>query len=76
MVLTRDYLRFLRSTMGEAARKLEPFEQAYAATDWSRFEALPMFGAANRMNAFNTYLLMEQQGAHQGEQQGGQATKP
>jgi glyoxylase-like metal-dependent hydrolase (beta-lactamase superfamily II) len=80
MVLTRDYLRFLRSAMGEAARKLEPFEQAYVATDWSRFEALPMFGAANRMNAFNTYLLMEQHGEHQGEQQGeqqgGQATKP
>jgi hypothetical protein len=58
--------------MGEAARKLEPFEQAYAETDWSRFEALPMFGAANRINAYNTYLLME----HQGEQQGEQATKP
>ena len=80
MVLTRDYLRFLRSAMGEAVRKLEPFEQAYAATDWSRFEAIPMFGAANRMNAYNTYLLMEQHGEQhgeqQGEQQGGQATKP
>jgi hypothetical protein len=47
--------------MGEAARKLEPFEEAYNQADWSRFEALPLFRAANRMNAYNTYLLMEQQ---------------
>jgi hypothetical protein len=45
--------------MGEAARNLEPFEEAYARTDWSRFEKLPLFGVANRMNAYNTYLLME-----------------
>lgn len=58
--LTRDYLAYLRSTMGEAARNLEPFDEAYARTDWSRFDRLPLFQAANRMNAFNTYLLMEQ----------------
>jgi glyoxylase-like metal-dependent hydrolase (beta-lactamase superfamily II) len=60
--LTRDYLIHLRRTMGEAARNLEPFEEAYARADWSRFEHLPLFRAANRMNAYNTYLLMEQQG--------------
>lgn len=59
---TRDYLIHLRRTMGEAARNLEPFEEAYARTDWSRFEHLPLFRAANRMNAYNTYLLMEHQG--------------
>lgn len=63
--LTRDYLVFLRKSMGEAARDLDPFEQAYAKADWSRFERLPLFKAANRMNAFNTYLLMEQQGYSQ-----------
>ena len=57
--LTRDYLVYLREKMGEAARNLEPFEEAYARTDWSRFERLPLFGVANRMNAYNTYLLME-----------------
>lgn len=62
IVLTRDYLAHLRRTMGEAARNLEPFEEAYAQSDWSRYEALPLFRAANRMNAYNTYLLMEQQG--------------
>ena len=59
MELTRDYLAYLRSAMGEAARNLEPFEDAYKATDWSRFEHLPLFRVANRMNAYNTYLLME-----------------
>ena len=59
--LTRDYLVFLRKAMGDAARELEPFDEAYAKTDWSRFEHLPLFRAVNRMNAYNTYLLMEQQ---------------
>ncbi len=59
---TRDYLVHLRTTMGQAARDLEPFEEAYAKADWSKFERLPLFRAANRMNAYNTYLLMEQSG--------------
>ena len=59
--LTRDYLVFLRKSMGDAAADLEPFEDAYARADWSRFEGLRLFRAANRINAYNTYLLMEQQ---------------
>lgn len=62
MAMTRDYLEYLRSSMGESARNLEPFEEAYAKANWSRFEGMPLFRAANRMNAYNTYLLMEQQG--------------
>ncbi|MDE2081911.1 MAG: MBL fold metallo-hydrolase [Burkholderiales bacterium] len=62
MQLTRDYLVFLRAAMAEAARNLEPFDDAYAHTDWSRFDQLPLFHAANRMNAYNTYLLLESQG--------------
>lgn len=61
--LTRDYLLHLRKTMAEAAANLEPFDEAYAKADWSRFEHLPLFRAANRMNAYNTYLLLEQQGS-------------
>ena len=60
--LTRDYLVHLRATMSHAAANLEPFEEAYAKADWSRFEHLPLFRAANRMNAYNTYHLLEQQG--------------
>ena len=59
--LTRDYLVHLRLVMGQAAKNLEPWEDAYRAADWSRFEHLPLFQAANRMNAYNTYLLMEQE---------------
>ena len=59
--LTRDYLLHLRTVMGRAARDMEPFEDAYRNTDWSRFDKMPMFGAANRMNAYNTYLLMERE---------------
>jgi len=60
--MTRDYLVYLRTTMGAAAAELEPFDEVYAKTDWSRFERMPLFRAANRVNAYNTYLLMEQQG--------------
>jgi glyoxylase-like metal-dependent hydrolase (beta-lactamase superfamily II) len=60
--LTRDYLVFLRQAMADAAERMDPFEEAYARTDWSRFEGMPLFRAANRINAYNTYLLMEQQG--------------
>ncbi|KWT94156.1 SoxH-like protein [Variovorax sp. WDL1] len=59
--LTRDYLVYLRKSMSEAAANLEPFEEAYARVDWSRYEHLPLFRAANRINAYNTFLLMEQQ---------------
>ena len=58
---TRDYLSALRQAMGEAARNLEPFDEAYQKADWSRFSQLPLFDAANRMNAYNTFLLMEQE---------------
>jgi glyoxylase-like metal-dependent hydrolase (beta-lactamase superfamily II) len=61
MTLTRDYLIYLRDTMGRAARDMEPFDSAYANTDWRKFENMPLFKSANRMNAYNTYLLMEQE---------------
>ncbi|WP_371813881.1 MBL fold metallo-hydrolase [Diaphorobacter sp. HDW4A] len=61
MQLTRDYLEFLRTAMAKAAQNLDPFDDAYKATDWSRFEGYPLFKEANRMNAYNTYLLMEQE---------------
>lgn len=61
MQLTRDYLHYLREAMGKAAANLDPFDEAYQATDWSRFSAYPLFKEANRMNAYNTFLLMEQE---------------
>lgn len=61
MRLTRDYLAYLRTSMGQAARDMTPFDEAYQAADWSAFAHLPLFQAANRMNAYNTYLLMERE---------------
>ena len=61
LALTRDYLRYLRTTMGKAVEDLTPFDEAYAATDWSGFTKLPAFDAANRINAYGTYLLMERE---------------
>lgn len=61
LTLTRDYLNFLRSEMGKAVDDLITFEEAYARTDWSRYRNMPAFEEANRPNAYNTYLLMEQE---------------
>lgn len=61
IALTRDYLRFLREKMGEAVDEFLTFDEAYARTDWSRFDRLPAFREANRGNAYNTFLLMERE---------------
>jgi glyoxylase-like metal-dependent hydrolase (beta-lactamase superfamily II) len=61
LATTRDYLAYLRDAMGRAARDLEPFDDAYAKTDWTRFRGLPAFEPANRINAWGTYLRMEQE---------------
>ena len=63
LVFTRDYLQFLRTQMGRAARNLVPFDEAYAATDWSKYRSMPAFNEANRVNAYNQYLRLEQEGA-------------
>lgn len=57
--LTRDYLVYLREKMGAAADELEDFDVAYRRTDWSRYSHLPAFEAANRRNAYNTYIRMQ-----------------
>lgn len=62
LVFTRDYLAYLRARMGEAARNLVPFDEAYAQTDWSKYRDLPAFEEANRVNAYNQYLRLEQEG--------------
>ena len=61
IIMTRDYLAFLRQTFGTAVDELQEFEEAYAEADWSRFEKLPAFEAANRINAFGVYLSLERE---------------
>ncbi|HEX7972079.1 MAG TPA: MBL fold metallo-hydrolase [Thiobacillus sp.] len=62
LVFTHDYLRYLRRQMGQAARNFVPFDEAYAKTDWSKYRAMPAFDEANRANAYNQYLRLEQEG--------------
>lgn len=59
LVFTRDYLRYLRAAMGKAAEEMLTFEEAYERTNWDRYRNLPAFEAANRANAYGTFLLME-----------------
>lgn len=61
LTLTRDYLLYLREVMGKAAADMVDFDEAYAATDWSRFSHLPAFADANRINAYGTYLTMQKE---------------
>ncbi len=46
--------------MQGAVDQLQPFDEAYEATDWSAFENLPAFAAANRRNAYSVFLELEQ----------------
>jgi glyoxylase-like metal-dependent hydrolase (beta-lactamase superfamily II) len=62
LVFIRDYLQYLRTTMGKAARDFIPFKEAYAAADWSKYRSLPAFNESNRVNAYNQYLRLEQEG--------------
>jgi glyoxylase-like metal-dependent hydrolase (beta-lactamase superfamily II) len=59
IALTLRYLTFLRKQMATAVEGFEPFDEAYANIDWSEFEDLPAFAAANRRNAYQVYLSME-----------------
>lgn len=61
LAFTRDYLVFLRESMRKVAENLDPFDEAYRATDWSRYAGLPLFEEANRPNAYNTFLRMERE---------------
>jgi len=61
LVFTRDYLKYLRKVMGKAVADFVPFDEAYDKADWSQYSAMPAFDAANRDNAYDTYLLMERE---------------
>ena len=61
LLLTKDYLTLLRKSMREAVEQGTDFEEAYKATDWSRFSALPAFSEANHKNAFDAYLNAERE---------------
>jgi glyoxylase-like metal-dependent hydrolase (beta-lactamase superfamily II) len=59
--MTRRYLAYIREVMGAAVENMTAFDEAYAAADWSEFKDLPAFEAANRRNAYQVYLSMEEE---------------
>lgn len=59
--MTRGYLAFIRQAMGQAVMDMTSFDEAYASADWSEFSKLPAFEAANRRNAYQVYLSMEEE---------------
>ena len=59
IAFTRNYLKYLRESMSPAAINMDPFEDAYKQADWSEYEGMPLFRAANRMNAYNVYLSIQ-----------------
>lgn len=62
LMFTRDYLKYLLSSMSQAANELVPFDEAYAKTDWTKYRKMPAFNEANRANAYNQYLRLEASG--------------
>jgi glyoxylase-like metal-dependent hydrolase (beta-lactamase superfamily II) len=62
ITLTREYLAYMREKMGAALEEMLDFDEAYNQVDWSKYEKLPAFEAANRRNAFQVYLSMEAEG--------------
>ena len=59
LAATRDYLEYLQAQIGAAFEDGLDFDAAYRRIDWSRFAGLPAFDAANRRNAYQTYLNVE-----------------
>jgi glyoxylase-like metal-dependent hydrolase (beta-lactamase superfamily II) len=58
---TRSYLAKIRSVMATAVENMDDFADVYDRTDWSEFEKLPAFAEANRRNAYQVYLSMEEE---------------
>lgn len=61
LATTQNYLQYVRKVMAQAVQDGVSFEEAYKMTDWSKFSKWPLFAVANRMNAFNIYLQLEQE---------------
>lgn len=58
---TRNYLAKIRSVMASAVENMDDFAEVYERTNWSEFEKLPAFAEANRRNAYQVFLSMEEE---------------
>ena len=65
IAFTKNYLEYLREQMGRATQEFIAFDEAYATTDWSRYQNVRTFDASNRSNAYQVYLEMEAAGLKQ-----------
>lgn len=59
--VTKEYLLFLKAAMRNAVDQGVDFAAAYKNTDWSRYDAMPLFDEANRINAYSAYLQAEEE---------------
>jgi glyoxylase-like metal-dependent hydrolase (beta-lactamase superfamily II) len=59
IAFTRNYIEYLRRTMGKAVENWTDFDTAYAQTNWSNYQEIPAFSSNNRGNAYRVYLEME-----------------
>ncbi|MFW2439961.1 MAG: MBL fold metallo-hydrolase [Arenicellales bacterium] len=59
--LTHDYLEFVRAKMKAAVDGWVTFDDAYEEVEWGDYEYLPAFFEANRRNAYQVYLSLEQE---------------
>ncbi|NNJ94921.1 MAG: MBL fold metallo-hydrolase [Halobacteria archaeon] len=59
VVVTKEYIDYLIDSMRPAVADFVPFDEAYAAIDWSRYASMPAFAASNRGNAYRVYLELE-----------------
>jgi len=59
LAFTKGYLEYVINAMKTALQDLQPFDEAYASTDWSKYENMPAFDASNRGNAYRIYLELE-----------------
>ncbi|MGD8782911.1 MAG: MBL fold metallo-hydrolase [Thioalkalispiraceae bacterium] len=56
---TKNYIEFLREELGKAVENLTQFQEAYSQIDWSQYQDVPTFNAANKGNAYQVFLEME-----------------
>lgn len=59
MEMTKGYLQYLRAQMGRAVKNMQTFDEAYDVTDWSKYQSMPAFDSANRLNAYGVFIDME-----------------
>ncbi len=59
--LTRRYVEFLRQQIQSAVDNMVDFDSAYEKIDWSEYANMPAFEEANRRNAYQVYLNLEQE---------------